>query len=93
MSERRITIDTLKGWPGLARRTSTELVAAQPRTVLEALSIPGVGRKTTKRLLQLGLVIDPEGVQTRARTREELGLPPKGTRGPTPKTGPTSGPT
>jgi hypothetical protein len=41
-------------------------------TVLEALGIPGVGRKTTKRLLALGLLTDPEGVQTQARTAEEL---------------------
>jgi hypothetical protein len=41
-------------------------------TVLKALGIRGVGRKTTKRLLDLGLLTDPEGVQTRARTAEEL---------------------
>jgi len=44
----------------------------QPMTVLKALSIPGVGRKTTKRLLALGLLTDPEGVQTRVRTAEEF---------------------
>lgn len=70
-----ITLDAFTGWPGVNRRTAAELVAAQPRTVLQALGIRGVGRKTARRLLQLGLLIDPDAVLTRARTREELGLP------------------
>jgi hypothetical protein len=46
--------------------------------VLKALGIHGVGRKTTKRLLALGLLTDPEGAQTRARTAEELKGPQEG---------------
>jgi hypothetical protein len=34
--------------------------------VLEALSLPDVGRKTTRQLLALGLISDPHGVQNRA---------------------------
>ena len=48
------------------------LVALQPPTVLKALLMHGVGRKTTKRLLALGLLTDAEGVQTRTMTLEEL---------------------
>jgi hypothetical protein len=47
-------------------------VALQPATVLKGLGIHGVGRKTTAGLLALGLLTDPAGVQTRARTAEEL---------------------
>jgi hypothetical protein len=45
------------------------LMRAQPETVLEALRLPDVGRKTTKRLLEAGLLTDPEQVQQRARGR------------------------
>lgn len=62
-NETVIREDTLRGCPGISRRAIAELVARQPRTVLAALQIPGVGRKTTKRLLQLGLLDDPDDVQ------------------------------
>jgi hypothetical protein len=60
-----LTAEDLRGWPGLRRAVAEALVARQPRTVLEALHIRGVGRKTTKRLLARGLLVDPEGVQRR----------------------------
>ena len=69
---RPISANALRGQPGLSRAACDRLVAEQPMTVLKALGIRGVGRKTTKRLLALGLLTDPEGVQTRARTTEEL---------------------
>jgi len=68
---RPICANALRGQPGLSRAACDRLVAVQPMTVLEALDIPGVGRKTTKRLLALGLLTDPEGIQARARTAEE----------------------
>ena len=69
---RPITLDDLRGQPGLSRAASDALVAQQPRTVMQALVMYGVGRKTTRRLLALGLLTDPEGVQTRPMTLEEL---------------------
>jgi hypothetical protein len=69
---RPITLDDLLGQPGLSRAASDALVAQQPRTVMQALVMHGVGRKTTRRLLALGLLTDPEGVQTRPMTLEEL---------------------
>jgi len=60
----------LEGLPGLSRIAREKLLQRQPATVVEALRIHGVGRKTTKKLLILGLLTDPEGVQTRARTAE-----------------------
>jgi len=69
---RPITLDDLLGQPGLSRAAIDALVALQPPTVLKALLMHGVGRKTTKRLLALGLLTDPEGVQTRTMTLEEL---------------------
>ena len=69
---RPITLDDLRGQPGLSRAASDALVALQPRTVLKALLMGGVGRKTTKRLLALGILTDPEGVQTRRLTLEEF---------------------
>ena len=63
---RPITLDDLRGQPGLSRAASDALVAQQPRTVMKALVMHGVGRKTTQRLLALGLLTDPEGVQTRS---------------------------
>ncbi len=71
-TRRALTWDDLRGQPGLSRAACDALLALQPTTVLRALRIRGVGRKTTKRLLALGLLTDPEGVQTRARTAEEL---------------------
>jgi hypothetical protein len=69
---RPLSTDDLRGQPGLSRTARDALVVLQPATVVMALGIHGVGRKTTKRLLALGLLTDPEGVQTRARTVEEL---------------------
>ena len=69
---RPITLDDLRGQPGLSRAASDALVALQPRTVLKALLMHGVGRKTTKRLLALGILTDPQGVQTRRLTPEEF---------------------
>ena len=71
-SGRPISANALRGQPGLSRAACDRLVAVQPMTVLKALDIRGVGRKTTKRLLALGLLTDPEGVQTQVRTAEEL---------------------
>lgn len=70
---RAISPNDLRGQPGLARAARDALLALQPATVLEALRVRGVGRKTTARLLALGLLTDPEGVQDRARTAEQLG--------------------
>ena len=67
-----ISANALLGQPGLSRAACDKILALQPTTVLKALGIHGVGRKTTKRLLALGLLTDPEGAQTRARTAEEL---------------------
>ena len=69
---RSITQDDLRGQPGLSRAACDALVALQPTTVLQALRIHGVGRKTTKRLLALGLLTDPEGLQNRALTLTDL---------------------
>ena len=69
---RPITLDDLRGQPGLSCAASNALVAQQPPTVMKALVMHGVGRKTTKRLLALGILTDPEGVQTRSMTLEEL---------------------
>ena len=64
MSKRKpITHDSLKGLPGLSRMARQALVKAQPRTVREALRIPGVGRSTTRHLVDLELIVDPEGAQ------------------------------
>jgi hypothetical protein len=71
-TRRSLTLDDLLGEPGLSRAACDALVALQPATVLQALRIHGVGRKTTRRLLGLGLLTDPEGVQTRALTLEDL---------------------
>lgn len=60
-----ITAEHLAGLSGLRHTARDALIAHQPKTVLEALSIPDVGRKATKRLLAAGLVADPERVQTR----------------------------
>jgi hypothetical protein len=57
----------LQGLPGLSQSARDRLLAVQPTVVLDALRVPGVGRKTTARLLALGLLRDPHGVQSRAR--------------------------
>jgi hypothetical protein len=63
----KITAVHLQGLPGLSEKARDQLLALQPKTVLEALRIPGIGRGTTRKLLELGLLIDPEGVQYGAR--------------------------
>jgi len=67
-----LTRDDLYGHPGLSRAACDALLAQQPSTVLQALRIHGVGRKTTNRLLALGLLTDPEGLQNRVLTLEDL---------------------
>jgi hypothetical protein len=69
---RPITYDDLRGQAGLSRAAIDSLVEQQPATVMQALRLHGVGRKTTGRLLALGVLSDPEGVQNRAMTLEEL---------------------
>lgn len=73
MSMRRsskITADRLRGLPGLSEKARDELLSLQPKTVLEALRIPGIGRKTTRRLLELGLLTDPDDVQYEGRQEQ-----------------------
>jgi len=60
-----IRLDDRRGQPGLSLVARVQLVRSQPTTVLQALHIRGVGRSTTKRLLALGLLTDPDVVQTR----------------------------
>jgi hypothetical protein len=67
-----LTRDNLRGQPGLSRAACDALLELQPATVLRALRIHGVGRKSTKRLLALGLLTDPEEVQNRELTLEDL---------------------
>ncbi len=62
---RSITAKHLAGLRGLRQAARLALIARQPRTVLDALSIPDVGRKATRHLLAAGLLTDPERVQTR----------------------------
>ena len=64
-ARRLISVDDVRGQPGLSHGARDEVVRSQPTTVLEALRIRGVGRKTTKRLVALGLLTDPKRVQTR----------------------------
>jgi hypothetical protein len=66
---RRIREQDLRGQPGLSRDATAALVAAQPTTVREALKIPGVGRKTTRRLIELGAIGDPDDTQHAASAR------------------------
>jgi hypothetical protein len=69
---RPITYDDLRGQPGLSRAAIDSLVEQQPATVIQALPMHEVGRKTTARLLALRVLSDPEGVQNRAMTLEEV---------------------
>lgn len=80
----RIALDHLSGQPGLGRAAQAALVERQPATVLEALQVRGVGRKTTKRLLALGLIADPERLQHRsmAQVFGRYRAPPAEPRGP-----------
>ena len=64
----------LRGLPGLSSASRDRLLQRQPATVLEALTIHGVGRKTTKKLIASGLLSDPEDVQTRPLTAKEMEL-------------------
>lgn len=66
-----ITADNLRGMPGLRRSARDALLTVQPTTVLEALALPAVGRKTTRGLLAIGVLTDPEGVQSRGLTEVE----------------------
>lgn len=68
---RLITANDLAGLPGVRRDVVVELVSRQPTTVLEALRIPGVGRKTAYVLLDRGLLTDPEGIRRRPLTTDE----------------------
>lgn len=70
----RIAMTDLTGLPGLRRAAADALVARQPATVAEALAIADVGRKTTKQLLLLGLLTDPEGVQRGSLARRTRSL-------------------
>jgi hypothetical protein len=63
----KITASHLQGFPGLSEKARDQLLSLQPKTVLEALRIPGIGRSTTRKLLELGLLTDPEGAQHGAR--------------------------
>ena len=65
-ASRVLTLNDLRGQPGLSRAARDRVLRQQPTTVLQALHINGVGRRTTKRLLALGLLTDPEDVQARA---------------------------
>ena len=58
-----LTAAHLEGLPGLRRKARAALLAAQPTTALEALSVADIGRKTTQHLVDLGLLTDPIGVQ------------------------------
>jgi hypothetical protein len=71
---RPLTVDNFRGWSGLQQTAIESLLREQPSTVLEALRIRNIGRSTTKRLLAAGLITDPEGVQQRGLTYEEMGL-------------------
>lgn len=70
-TSQRITAQSLAGLPGFRRSAQEALIAGQPQTVMEALKIPYVARKTTRHLLRLGLLTDPEGMQTRTRAQVE----------------------
>ncbi len=68
-----ITDRDLKGIR-LRSATRARLLDRQPETVLEALCIRDVARATTRELLKRGLLADPEGVQHRSLTDDELAL-------------------
>jgi len=67
-----ITADDIRGLPGLTRTACNDLLARQPTTVRQALRIHGIGRKTTRVLLALGIIIDPDGIQSRPRPLEKI---------------------
>jgi|GEM_PF-1986067 len=57
----RIEAAHLDAVPGLRRTAARALIDQQPATVGEAMAIPHVGRKAASRLLELGLLTDPDG--------------------------------
>jgi hypothetical protein len=63
---RSIIAEDFRGQRGLRHTTLNAVLSQQPKTVLQALGIRGVGRKLTKRLLKLGLLTDLERVQAGA---------------------------
>ena len=68
---RVLTVNDLRGQAGLSRAARDRILRQQPTTVLQALRIHGVGRRTTTRLLALALLTDPEHVQGRPLSVEE----------------------
>jgi len=66
IARRLISMDDLREQPGLSQVARDQLVRGQPSPVLQVLRIRGVGRRTTHRLLALGLLTDPDQVQTRS---------------------------
>jgi hypothetical protein len=66
----------LRGQPGLSQAARRALLDLQPATVVEALRLRGVGRKTTARLLLLGVLRDPGGVQQGRPVAAERGIEP-----------------
>ena len=72
----RLTQRHLQGQPGLPRTARQALLDLQPATVVEALQIRGVGRKTTARLLALRFLRDPGAVQQGPRGAAERGIEP-----------------
>jgi hypothetical protein len=69
-----ITEKDLIGLRGLRASARAHLLERQPATVLEALCIRDVARATTRELLKRGVLTDPEGVQRRSLTDDELAL-------------------
>lgn len=68
----RIRPEHLANISGLRRTVKEALLAIQPVTVLDALAIRGVGRSTTRRLLNLNLITNPTRLQRRGMTAEEF---------------------
>jgi len=66
-ARRALAVNDLRWQPGLSRAARDSIV---PTTVLQALRIHGVGRRTTKRLLMLGLLTDSDNVQGSALSLE-----------------------
>lgn len=67
-----IVDDDLTGLKGLRSAARIRLLERQPATVFEALCIRDVARATTRELLKRGVLTDPEGVQRRSLSDEEL---------------------
>jgi hypothetical protein len=75
----RLTMATLGGFPGLRLRAKMALLTRQPLTVRQALAIPDVGRSTTARLFEAGLLSDPDGMMDSEPSDEqaEATAPPR----------------